>query len=271
MFFKRQKCDICGAQYDSVEKDCPTCNAPNKAYRKGISKTVVWTPWWHQLIMIALEFLFMELISLLVAKIIVMVNPSIEKVSFVMLANSLVYLLMFLTFIGMSIPYRKKVFKSFNSGWLPYAVGFLMGIGLIVLSMIWGSIVSVFRPENTGNENQQTIVSMVSEYPLGCIIVLGFLGPICEEFSFRVGLFGLTSRINRILAYVVTALVFGFMHFSFTSEDIVNELLNIPDYIFAGVILALTYDFHGLAASTTAHVVNNVFSVIMSILLSFLN
>ena len=114
MLFKRQKCEKCGQQYDAVEKDCPVCNTPNKAYRKGISKGVSWTPWWHQLILIAIEFLFMELISMLIAKLILKVNPNITAINYMMLGNSLIYLTMFIAFIGVTIPFRKKIYKIAN-------------------------------------------------------------------------------------------------------------------------------------------------------------
>ena len=46
-----------------------------------------------------------------------------------------------------------------------------------------------------------------------------------------------------------------------------RELLNIPDYILAGVIFAALYDHFGIGASTTAHVMNNLLSFIQILIL----
>ena len=118
-----------------------------------------------------------------------------------------------------------------------------------------------------GNENEEGLRSFIVIYPWMSLFILGFVGPICEELTYRVGLFGLLKRW-KWLAYIVSALVFAFMHFSFDAEGdaMIVELINLPMYIFSGVMFALAYDKFGLSASLTAHIVNNVFAVSMTLI-----
>ena len=72
------------------------------------------------------------------------------------------------------------------------------------------------------------------------------------------------AAANRLAAYLFATVVFGLIHMhDFAS---VNEWLNFPSYLIAGGILAFTYDRFGLSASITAHVVNNLYAVILTLI-----
>lgn len=148
--------------------------------------------------------------------------------------------------------------------------GLYYGVILIVVSVIVGLIFQSLSPiETTVNENEEIAELITISYPVLSIIVLGVLGPICEEFTYRIGLFSGLKRVNRVLAYVVCALIFGFIHFSFDFEDtnnLINELINIPQYIVAGLLLCYFYEKSGIATSIIAHCTNNLFSVIITLL-----
>ena len=120
------------------------------------------------------------------------------------------------------------------------------------------------------NQNEAAIDSTTSLFPFLSIIIFGILGPICEEFTYRVGLFSIIKRYNRILAYVITALFFGLIHFTFSPSTIVNELINLPSYMVAGLLLCYFYDYKGIGTSTVAHVANNLFALLMQLILSAL-
>jgi membrane protease YdiL (CAAX protease family) len=106
---------------------------------------------------------------------------------------------------------------------------------------------------------------MLSSTPYLSLLVLGLVGPFCEELAYRVGLFGLTRRVNIYLAYFVASVVFGLIHMhDFTS---VNEWLSFPDYLVAGAVLAVTYEKFGFGASYIAHATNNVFSLLVEMVL----
>ena len=110
---------------------------------------------------------------------------------------------------------------------------------------------------------------MVKTYPLLSVLILGFLGPAVEEFTYRVGLFSFLTRVHKALAYAVTIVIFGLIHFDFTATgaNMVNELIHLPIYMFSGAALCVLYDFMGLSASLSAHVTNNLLSIIPTILL----
>ena len=121
----------------------------------------------------------------------------------------------------------------------------------------------------TVNENELQSRAIIDTYPILSILVLGIIGPICEELTYRLGMFSLIGRINRVLAYIITSLVFALMHMNFSSNaNIVVELLNLPSYIFAGVAFCFAYDKFSLPCSLTAHTLNNLFAVIFQIILN---
>ena len=45
------------------------------------------------------------------------------------------------------------------------------------------------------------------------VILFGIIGPIVEEFGYRVGLFNFLNRTNKIIAYCACGLIFGLIHF----------------------------------------------------------
>ena len=82
---------------------------------------------------------------------------------------------------------------------------------------------------------------------------------------------GKKMRINKYLAYAVTILVFAFIHFDFEcfgKGTLVNELLNMPFYLFAGFTFTFLYEKFGFGASVMAHVSNNLYSIIMTVIMS---
>ena len=183
-------------------------------------------------------------------------------------ANFITYAFLFVTLIAVLNIDIKKC-KSDFSKWLPYLIGFGFGIALIIFPIIYNFIVNLFY-ETSVNENEEGLRSFITVYPITSLIFLGFIGPICEELTYRVGVFGILKK-PKWLAYVIGTLVFALAHFSFTSETIINELVNLPVYLVSGFLLCLAYDKFGLAASLTAHTVNNIYSVGMVILLNYLN
>ena len=182
-------------------------------------------------------------------------------------ANFLTYAMLFVTLIAVLNVDIKNLKKEFKH-WLPYVVGIGFGIGLIVFSIAYSAIINLFYQSEV-NENEETLRSFITIYPFISLIFLGVIGPICEELTYRVGLFGVLKK-PKWLAYVIGTLVFALAHFSFTSTNIINELVNLPVYVVSGFALCLAYDKFGLAASLTAHAVNNIYSVSMVIFLHYI-
>lgn len=145
--------------------------------------------------------------------------------------------------------------------------GVTVGIIILAFTILYNLIVNLFYP-SSANQNETSIESMTLSDPLlsACIIVL--IAPVLEELTYRFGLFGFLRRSNRFLAYFGTVLVFSLIHFNYSSDTdvLINELLNLPSYMFAAAALSYAYDKNGLACSITAHAVNNLVAVVSTLL-----
>ena len=165
-----------------------------------------------------------------------------------------------------------KFYKSFKSKTLA-----LDGIGFGFFLMIVSSAVTLlfrFFDTSTGsNANEQGVDAITDIYPVLSLLIFGIIGPICEELTYRAGLFTAIKKYNRTAAYIVTAIIFGLIHFDFGSiggENFVSELINIPSYIVSGLLLCYFYDYKGIGVSTVAHVTNNFIAILVQILSSAL-
>jgi membrane protease YdiL (CAAX protease family) len=139
-----------------------------------------------------------------------------------------------------------------------------LSYGFLVLSVniFIGLIYDFFKLQPTDNNNQTLITNLVLETPVLSFITFVFLGPIVEEFTYRLGLFSVIHERNKILSYLVTVLVFGFIHFDFTSADLFNELLNMPFYLTAGLMFCFIFVKENFAVVTYAHITNNLISIL---------
>lgn len=161
-----------------------------------------------------------------------------------------------------------RIFEYFKNK-RTYIYGFSYGFLLIVASYAVNIICSLLSNSSTSNDNQQAFVSAANSYPLLSIIVFAFIGPFVEELTYRLGLFSLltkSSRMNIVFAYIIEVLIFALIHFNFESNDIINELINLPSYIVSGFILTYTYHKEGIGASYIAHFTNNLLAVILTLL-----
>lgn len=164
--------------------------------------------------------------------------------------------------------------KAFNKRTLKW--GLIIGVSLIAVSIIYNSIiVSIFDLDSAGNENQNSVVKMIGTSAiLGCLSVV-VLAPIVEELTFRYCIFGGLYIKNKKFAYIVSAAVFMFMH-SIASLlgargfnlAFLQELLYLPPYLIAGLLLCYAYDkTDNLGSSMIAHALNNLVSFLSIVLL----
>ena len=187
------------------------------------------------------------------------------------------YLIVFGVFILIT-GVRKRLPKFFESfkNYKSYLWGALGAAVLIGFQLLYSAIIGVIFEaagmQSPGiNSNETSIREMCKAFPALCLIVFGVIGPFTEEVGYRVGLFGLTCRAGKVLAYVISALVFGFIHFNWNAfgaqepSVLITEFVNLPAYIIPGVGLAFLYDRFGFATSFTAHSLNNLFSLIVTI------
>ena len=259
MLIKNKKCPNCETYYDPTLEKCPGCHKTNELYlNREISDKIAFM---HPIAQIGLFLAGFSLAGMLIAELIL--APFIRMVPDDNIKTTLLLLFTYLAmFIGLGsiilVTRRKHFFSKYKRG-LDYVYGIGYAITIVLVSMILGAVISLFH-EAADNTNQQAAVEVAKNYPLIAFFVLGILGPVCEELTYRVGLYSFFRRINKYLAFVVTIVIFAFIHFDFASSDIVNELWSLPSYIISGALLTLAYEHRGPACSMTAHVAYNIFA-----------
>ena len=275
MLFRKKNCTQCGSSYDVVDDTCPTCHARDENYESlGVPKNIIWLPIYKQILLFVIGFLGLELVGTILS--IGLMSIRDDTVLYLMLVNSIRYAVV-AAGMGLLLIGEYKRFKKGFINWWPYLIGVGGVIALTTFSIFYNTIVNIIYP-TTPNANQGAVNALVGTYPLISILVLGILGPVVEEMTYRVGLFSFLMRTKRWLAYLIVIPFFALIHFDFTSiltgftendwSPLINELLNLPSYAFAGGVLCVLYDTCGLSASIVAHVGNNLYSIIMFLIAS---
>lgn len=191
-----------------------------------------------------------------------------------------------------------KGYKQYLFGLIIYIIGYILEIMInVIISKVYG---------NTNvNTNESGLRDMISYSPWAIFFPIVIFGPICEEMTYRVGLYGLIAKKNKWVAIIVSAIVFGLLHFSFSSifavinydnllanqsnilkyldsagnvlyytkdqviQNLITELLNLPAYILSGLLFGFAYAHTGkITTSLTAHILNNLISTLMSMIRS---
>lgn len=105
--------------------------------------------------------------------------------------------------------------------------------------------------------NEAVIEMMHADFgPVAAMTV--FLAPIVEESIFRAAIFGPIRRKNRMLAYIVSMLLFSLYHVWAYALDDPRELLYILEYLPASLLLARCYErTNSIWGSIFLHMLNN--------------
>lgn len=286
------KCKKCGLLIDEDLKTCPYCgyaqDNENEEKKETITPEVLTvdkkekigffdfpsrqleiTPQ-KSIILFLVGFLGLKFLGEL-AKIIFAVLPNLGFLNGIEGQATINFVLYFFLFGFLLFVLNSDVLKfskDFAKG-KTYLNGIMYGFFMIIVSSAVGSIFRLLDPSTGTNANEAGVDSITSMFPFLSLIVFGFIGPICEEFTYRAGLFNALKKLNRYAAYFGTAIIFGLIHFNFASfinGTYITELINLPTYIVSGLLLCYFYEYGGLAASITAHATNNVFAVLLQII-----
>lgn len=181
-------------------------------------------------------------------------------------ATFICYGLLAIIFVFFYFSNCKKIFSQLLNFDVIFR-GILFGLLVIAIPNIYTALINPLFPVGVNN-NETLVREMVTIYPILSIIFAGLIGPLCEEFTYRISLFGLLRK-EKVLAYIATALIFGIIHFDFSSftnsSSLVVELVNLPNYIISGLILAYAYDRYGFGVAYIAHAINNVIAILFTI------
>ena len=252
-----KKCPNCDTYHDPTLEQCPNCHKTNELYaQRDIYDKMVFL---HPLAQAGLFLGGFAYVGLLFCQF-------FWSIFFGGIANEVLRttLLLFFSYLmavggllSINLVTRRKTFLSKFARPMDYLYGLAFAGLIVIASVIVGMIVSLFHTE-TINGNQSTFVDIVDNYPIFAAIIVILLGPITEELTYRVGLYSFLRRYHFVLAIIVTSLIFGFIHFDFEANDLVNECWALPSYIVTGAILCLAYELRGPACAITAHMVFNL-------------
>ena len=142
--------------------------------------------------------------------------------------------------------------------------GLLLGFCLyefcqVGLGMLYEACFPAFQAPN--DQNLQSLAG-TGFWVLAAGSVL--LSPLTEETLIRGLVFGALRDRSRVLAYVASALVFGFMHIAayLGSASPGDLLMSLPLYVLPGLALAACYDFSGnIWAPILLHALINLMGV----------
>lgn len=221
--------------------------------------------WLFRLTLFLIGFLGLDILTIILQLIFNVIFPewfvkdSPTQIVGLSTLNAVRYVFLTIGLIALLLPRLKIIINKFKS-FKTILLGIGFGIALIGITRVYSLVISDFV-ELEINANEEAAESMIFAYPFLSIIVLGILGPVCEEVTYRYGLFGLFNKKAKILAYIITPLVFALIHFDFTGNLLI-ELVNMPSYIIAGILLCYVYDKYGFGASVIAHIANNLFAII---------
>lgn len=288
-YFAKKECPNCHHKIDPAYLECPCCGHQEEdpAIVRNFGLQLP-TPFWKQIIFFLLGlagFQLLGIICSLIGETIVIANhPEASKEELLELlkapdfslgVNCSAYLIMAVAFGLILWKSWPKLLKSFK-GWKPYVSAFVGAFAIYALEIMWNMIANAIftaagiTPQT--NANQSGIATMTLLSPVLCLFVFGLVGPFCEELTYRAGLFSFLSRLGKPLAYTLTGIIFGLIHFGWSSlwspafaGQAIVEIVNLPPYIMAGIAFSILYDKFGFASSYLAHALNNVVSLLLII------
>lgn len=164
--------------------------------------------------------------------------------------------------------YRKELiseWKKFkNSFWHNFDVGiFNWFIGLLLM-VVFNTILSVVFKAGTAN-NEESVQSMISIFPLMMLIMSGLLAPWTEEIVFRKSI---RKIFKKKLPYIlVSGLLFGMAHVVGSATTMTDWLFVLP-YGSLGVAFAASYyDTETIFTPIMFHMIHNILLVLVAIFL----
>lgn len=281
--FNYSTCSACGKHYDPLKQNCPKCNEENSELNpryRSFQKLLPLGPI-REILLFLIGFLLLTALAQVIGQIALSVARSnyiaaglsgdelakamkeyMNSIGLSLLMNDLTYSIVFAGMLVFLWKDNVRLWKSFATVKIFY--GIAIGIGIIILSAIWGFLAKLLGAET--NENQTAVNSMTKAAPFVAILVTGLIGPFVEELTYRVGAFTFLKRINTVLAYVVIGALFGLIHIK--NWGSLNEWLSYPSYLIAGLALCFAYDKFGFGVAFTAHAFNNLVGVILTIISS---
>ena len=168
------------------------------------------------------------------------------------------------------------IFHSFLWGQLKsFRGGFLRVLGILAIgyAIIIGGNILVnalhLALESLGissqNLNQEAAQDLIYQSPWKMLLMTVVIAPIVEETFFRGLIFGLLHRKSKVLAYLISILIFGLLHIYqplLTGQPLTEALLSLLNYLPMGFALAWVFErCRSLWGSIALHAINNLIAL----------
>lgn len=195
---------------------------------------------------------------------IIKINGYINVISYGIILISLLAVL--------GLPIIKQILKQFTDI-NKLGKGIMYGGILLGTSILYNMIVLLFYPDFGSNQNQNSVLTMITNMPVLSFLCVVLFAPITEEITYRLCLTGMLRKKSKIFAITVSSLLFGLIHSAFlnlnfigmTEQELIDELIALPSYIISGVVMALAYtNEDSIATSIIAHMTNNFIAFIQA-------
>lgn len=264
-FKKRRECPHCGKSVDAYVKRCPHCyeRTGDSILPPRFQNMIFLTDYKLLLIFLVGTIGFVFFALLLVQAL----NFTAADKNLLNILENLIPSLLVLSVFACILSYDiKEVLNSFKKTFFHIRplIAALIGLAAIIaFSYTYQGIFMACNYPIADNVNQSGLTEICRSWPALAFFYVVLLGPLCEELTYRLGLFTLLRKRNRYLAYVVTILIFTLAHFNFMTKDIANEFINLPLYLVPAFILTVLYEYEGVSSSVYAHVLNNLISFIV--------
>lgn len=187
-----------------------------------------------------LEYILVTLLGVLIS----LIDNSNKGLSVFMYVETVIDLLLLIYLIILS----KELFKDgigdlFNSVKKFFSNGFVL-ISMFVLTFLAVTIASTNLTLNdVENYNQAGLEQYYenNKWLMGFKVI--FIAPIIEEILFRGAIFGGIRKKNMIVAHVISATAFAFMHvwMQVISDGIMYLIVMLP-YVIMGLGVSITYE-----------------------------
>ena len=145
-----------------------------------------------------------------------------------------------------------------------YALNIALSALIVLCFALLGREMAIINP------NQDAVEVILETHLWGTVLLAVVLAPIVEELLFRSLLFAPLLTFNRLAAYLISGLAFGFLHiaaFLFTQPSPLL-LLTILMYLPAGIALAWAYEKSGnIITPMLLHALMNVVAIFVTTLL----
>ena len=178
--------------------------------------------------------------------------------------------LVYMTFLAVASflifhSYLKKSWDHMKGKWLKQ-IGYACtaGIAKFYFFNVVSSLIILLINPNSSSANQEAIIEMAASSPIFMLITTVLLAPFVEEMIFRVGIFQMFYHKNRILAYLLGSLSFGFVHImgGLFMGDFTQILFLLP-YSLLGYALCNIYEKRdSIFVPMIVHMLNNLVAMI---------